>query len=88
MAQNKEYDYYVLSVPNSQLQTYHSDFETERKSREKMAGRLEQIKDELQKKDLEVKRLHSHLNKNAASLMKAEMEDVRNIIMYKNSHVP
>ena len=39
-----------------------------------MAGRLEQMKDEIQKKDFEVKRLHSELNKTAASLMKAEME--------------
>lgn len=39
-----------------------------------MAGRLEQMKDEIQKKEFEVKRLHSELNKTAASLMKAEME--------------
>ena len=62
--------------PNPQLQTYHSDFETERKAREQMAGRLEQMNEELQKKDLEIKRLHSQLNKSAANLMKAQMEEM------------
>ena len=48
-----------------------------------MAGRLEQMKDEIQKKDLEVKRLHSELNKSAANQMKAEMAEME---VYKFHH--
>ena len=62
--------------PNPQLQTYHSDFETERKSREQMAGRMGQMRDEQEKKDFEIKQLKSQLNKSAANLMKAEMAEM------------
>ena len=41
-----------------------------------MAERVEQIKDELQKKEIEIKRLHSQLNKSAANQMKAEMAEM------------
>ena len=34
------------------------------------------MKDELHKKDLEVKRLHSHLNKSAANQMREEMAEM------------
>lgn len=64
----------MWSVPTPQLKTYHSDFESERKSREQMAGTVDQLKSELHKKEMEVKRLHSHLNRSAANQMKAEME--------------
>ena len=39
-----------------------------------MAKTVEKKNDEIQKKDLEIKRLHSELNKSAANLMKAEMQ--------------
>jgi hypothetical protein len=46
-----------------------------------MAERLEKMSDDQQKKDLEIKRLHSELNKSAANQMKAEMQaQVYNII--------
>ena len=41
-----------------------------------MAGKMEQMKEELDKKDQEVKRLRSHLNKSAAIQMKAEMAEM------------
>lgn len=70
-----------MLCPIPQLQTYHSDFETERKAREQMAGRVEQMNDELQKKEIEIKRLHSQLNATAANLMKAEMAEME---VYRN----
>jgi reverse gyrase len=52
-----------------------------------MAERLEKMSDDQQKKDLEIKRLHSELNKSAANQMKAEMQaQVYNIIIRKFQH--
>ena len=67
---------YHFKFSHWQLGTFQSDFEMERKSREDMAERLRKKQEELQRKDMEVKRLHSQLNKSAANQMKAEMAEM------------
>ena len=52
-----------------------------------MAGKMEQMKEELDKKDQEVKRLRSHLNKSAAIQMKAEMAEMEVEKMYCKTEI-